>query len=78
MAAADLSPVELMLEVIREDVPLFNMWRKGDLAEEKAGRLVRMAEGQSTTHKLTKRRDEMLPIEHLLQLAREIVEEGQP
>lgn len=56
---------------------VFNMWRKGDIAEERAGRLVRMAEGQSTTHKLTKRRDEMLPIEHLLHLAREIEGEGE-
>ena len=46
---------------------VFNAWRKGDLSEGLAGRLVRMAEGQSTTHKLTKRLDEMLPIEDLPQ-----------
>ena len=46
---------------------VFNAWRKGELSEGVAGRLVRMAEGQSTTHKLTKRLDEMLPIEDLPQ-----------
>ena len=34
---------------------VFNAWRKGALSEGEAGRLVRMAEGQSTTHKLTKK-----------------------
>lgn len=33
----------------------FNVWSKGDVAEGEAGRLVRMAEGQSVTFKLTKR-----------------------
>ena len=46
---------------------VFNTWRKGELSEGVAGRLVRMAEGQSTTHKLTKRLDEMLPIKDLPQ-----------
>ncbi len=44
------------------DAIVFNVWRKGDLAEGEAGRLVRMAEGQSITFKLTKRLAEMLPI----------------
>ena len=34
---------------------VFNMWRKGDVAEKKAGTLVRMAEGQAVTYKLTKK-----------------------
>ena len=44
---------------------VYNMWRKGDVAEGKAGRLVRMAEGQAVTWKLTKQLSAMLPIEHL-------------
>ena len=51
---------------------VFNMWRKGEVAEEKAGKLVRMAEGQAVTYKLTKRLDAMEPIDHLLHLIREI------
>ena len=41
----------------------FNMWRKGAVAEGDAGRLVRMAEGQAVTYKITKKLDDMLPIE---------------
>ena len=41
---------------------VFNVWRKGMVAEHKAGRLVRMAEGQGVTFKLTKRLDEMAPL----------------
>ena len=44
---------------------VFNVWRKGDIAEGGAGKLVRMAEGQSITHKLTKPLASMLPIEEL-------------
>ena len=47
------------------DRVVFNLWRKGDVAEERAGRLVRMAEGQAVTYKLTKKLDAMLPIEEL-------------
>lgn len=47
------------------DAIVFQAWRKGVLSEGGAGRLVRMAEGQSTTHKLTKRLTEMKPIEEL-------------
>ena len=43
----------------------FNAWRKGEVAEGRAGSLVRMAEGQSVTFKLTKRLDDMRPIEEL-------------
>lgn len=44
---------------------VFNMWRKGDVAEGKAGRLVRMAEGQAVTYKLTKKLSSMILIEDL-------------
>ncbi len=44
---------------------VFNMWRKGEVAENRAGRLVRMAEGQAVTYKLTKRLEDMLDIEGL-------------
>ena len=50
---------------IRPAAILFNAWTKGAVAEKKAGTLVRMAEGQSVTHKLTKRPAAMLPIEDL-------------
>lgn len=43
----------------------FNVWRKGEVAENKAGTLVRMAEGQSVTFKLTKRKATMKPIKEL-------------
>ena len=48
------------------DKVVFNAWRKGVISEGGAGSLVRMAEGQSTTHKLTKRLAEMRPIEELI------------
>lgn len=44
---------------------VFNMWRKGFVAENRAGRLVRMAEGQAVTYKLTKKLADMLPIDAL-------------
>ena len=44
---------------------VYNVWRKGALAEGEAGHLVRMAEGQSITFKLTKRLVDMFPIEEL-------------
>ncbi len=43
----------------------FVAWRKGVIAEGGAGSLVRMAEGQSTTHKITKKLTDMEPIEEL-------------
>lgn len=43
----------------------FNAWRKGYVAEGTAGKPVRMAEGQSVTFKLTKRKEAMRPIEEL-------------
>ena len=44
---------------------MFNAWGKGEVSEGRAGTLVRMAEGQSVTFKLTKRPDTMLPVEEL-------------
>ena len=44
---------------------VFNMWRRGELTEGVAGRLVRMAEGQAVTFKLTKKLADMHPIEEL-------------
>ena len=40
---------------IRPAAVVFGVWSKGDVAEGAAGSLVRMAEGQSVTFKLTKK-----------------------
>ena len=57
---------------------VYNVWRKRALAEGEAGRLVRMAEGQSITFKLTKRLADMRPIEDLLDWLRSETDENQP
>jgi hypothetical protein len=44
----------LCLGICPNDI-VFEIWRKGDVAEGRAGSLVRMAEGQSITFKLTKK-----------------------
>lgn len=44
---------------------VFNMWRKGEVAEGNAGTMVRMAEGQSVTYKITKKLADMRPIAEL-------------
>jgi hypothetical protein len=44
---------------------VYNLWRKGEVAEGKAGKLVRMAEGQAVTYKLTKQLSTMIPIRDL-------------
>jgi hypothetical protein len=44
---------------------VFNTWRKGEVAEGTAGRLVRMAEGQAVTFKITKKLSHMRPIADL-------------
>ncbi len=44
---------------------MFNMWRKGEVAEGKAGSLVRIAEGQAVTYKITKKRNDMRLIDEL-------------
>ena len=50
---------------------VFEMWRKGVVAENRAGRLVRMAEGQAVTYKLTKRLDDMTLIGELSERIRQ-------
>ena len=42
---------------------VFNIWRKGVVAENRAGALVRMAEGQAVTYKLTKKLADMRDID---------------
>lgn len=54
----------LCLGICPRDI-VFNMWRKGVVAEQGAGTLVRMAEGQGVTYKLTKRLEEMRDIDLL-------------
>lgn len=44
---------------------MFRAWRKGAVSENEAGRLVRMAEGQSVTYMLTKKPTDMMDIEDL-------------
>lgn len=51
---------------------VFNMWRKGVVAEGGAGRLVRMAEGQAVTYKLTKKLSDMVGIEEMPSWVRRI------
>ena len=55
----------LMCLAVRPDSILYRVWRKGDLAEGKAGNLVRMAEGQGITHKLTLRSAKLISIDEL-------------
>ena len=54
----------LCLGICPHDI-VFNMWRKGDVAEGRSGTLVRMAEGQAVTYKITKKLPDMDPIESL-------------
>ncbi len=61
----DLRASRLLCVGICPDKIVFNMWRKGEVAEEQAGRLVRMAEGQSVMTKITKHLKDMRPIEEL-------------
>lgn len=48
---------------ISPDAVLFDAWRKGDVAEGTAGHLVTMDAGSSATFKLTKKRQDLRPIE---------------
>ena len=61
---------------VRPGAILFNAWRKGEVSEGVAGSLVRMAEGQSVTHKLTKRPADMHKIEDLPKWVRDTLGEG--
>ena len=49
------------------------MWRKGMVAEQKAGNLVRMAEGRGVTFTITKRLDERLPPPGLPHMIRDVL-----
>lgn len=49
---------------------VFNMWRKGEVAEGQAGIMVRMAEGQAVTYKITKKLSDMMPIAGLPNMLR--------
>jgi len=49
---------------------VFEMWRKGEVAEGTAGHLVRMAEGQAVTSKITKKLSDMRPIADLPNILR--------
>lgn len=52
---------------------VFNIWRKGMVAEQRAGHLVRMAEGHGVTFKITKRLDEMSPVPGLPEMVRDLL-----
>ena len=56
---------------------VFDMWRKGAVAENRAGTLVRMAEGQAVTYKLTKKLNDMRAIEELPELIRQALGENE-
>lgn len=59
------------------DQVVFQMWGKGAVAENRAGTLVRMAEGQAVTYKLTKRLDDMESIAQLPERIRQATDENQ-
>ena len=50
---------------VRPNEIVYSIWTKGEVAEGKGGTLVRMAEGQSITFKLTKKPASMSKIENL-------------
>ena len=57
------------------DAVVFNMWRKGMVAEGRAGALVRMAEGQAVTWKITKKLEDMRSIDDLPAMIRQALTE---
>ena len=61
----------LCLGICPEEI-VFNMWRKGEVAEGVAGHLVRMAEGQAVTYKITKKLSDMRPISDLPAILRSL------
>lgn len=63
----------LCLGLCPHDV-LFGAWRKGVVAEGGAGSLVRMAEGQAVTYKLTKKLEDLRRIQELPPGITEILE----
>jgi hypothetical protein len=62
-----IEQVLLCLGICPQEI-VFNAWRKGAVAEDKAGHLVRMAEGQAVTYKLTKKLSDMKPLSDLLEM----------
>ncbi len=52
----------LLVLGIAPDKILFNIWRKGDIVEGKAGNLTTMDKGSSATFKLTKKPSDLFPI----------------
>lgn len=58
---------------IAPDTVLFDAWRKGDVSEGKAGRLVTMDRGSSATFKLTKKRTDLRPVSEFIERIGEIV-----
>lgn len=67
----------LCLGICPNDV-VFEMWRKGDVAEGLAGKLIRMAEGQSVTYKLSKKLEDLSRIDGLPDRVREALAREQP
>lgn len=55
---------------------VFNMWSKEEVVEGGSGKLVRMAEGQPVTRKISKRFSEMHPIEQLSSAIRRVMRDG--
>ena len=58
---------------IAPDTVLFDAWRKGDVSEGKAGRLVTMDRGSSATFKLTKKRSDLRSVSEFRERIGEIV-----
>lgn len=56
----------LLCLAVAPDWILFGLWGKGEVAEGKAGTLVRMAEGQSITFKLTRSKASLKSIDGLI------------
>lgn len=61
---------------VRPSELLFGLWSKGEVAEGIAGSLVRMAEGQSITFKLTKKPRQLEPIQNLADALRKRLEKA--
>ena len=55
------------------DSLVFQMWRKGEVAEGVAGHPVRMAKDQSVTFKITKKLSDMVPVEDLPETVASVV-----
>jgi hypothetical protein len=54
----------LLLGICPHEI-VYSMWRKGEVAEGRAGQMVRMAEGQAVTYKITKKLPDLAPIDGL-------------